>query len=115
MGFLGEQGAESIHASFNSIEQAYLGIPNKDKLLRVTQEHHLRVEPKNNDLHPRQKQKLHCATFFRYSKRHLPNTTAIFIALGRALTALLWNMVLCCYDVLKILTTRTRCLRIEKN
>ena len=48
MGLLGEQGAESIHACFNSIERAYSGIPNKkDRLLRVTQEHHLRVDPEN--------------------------------------------------------------------
>ena len=53
MGFLGEQGAESIHASFNSIDRAYCGIPNKkDRLLRVVQEHHLRVEPDNIALQP---------------------------------------------------------------
>ena len=53
MGYLGEQGAESIHASFNSIERSYLGIPNKvDRLLRVVQEHHLRIEPDNLSLAP---------------------------------------------------------------
>ena len=53
MGFLGEQGAESIHASFNSIERAYAGIPKHvDRLLRVMQEHHLRVEPENLTLQP---------------------------------------------------------------
>ena len=53
MGFLGEQGAESIHASFNSIERSYSGIPNKkDQLRRVMQEHHLRIDPENNDLQP---------------------------------------------------------------
>jgi hypothetical protein len=53
MGFLGEQGAESIHASFNSIERAYSGIPNKkDRLLRVMHEHHLRIEPENQALQP---------------------------------------------------------------
>ena len=53
MGFLGEQGAESIHSSFNSIERIYAGIPNKvDRLLRVMQEHHLRIEPDNVTLKP---------------------------------------------------------------
>ena len=48
LGFMGEQGAESIHTSFNSIKRAYLGIPNKiERLLCVVQEHHLRVEPEN--------------------------------------------------------------------
>ncbi len=48
MGLLGEQGAEGIHANFNAIERSYSGIPNsKDRLLRVTQEHHLRVDPEN--------------------------------------------------------------------
>lgn len=60
MGFLGEQGAESIHASFNSIERAYLGIPSKkDRLLRVVQEHHLRLEPENVDLRPPVKKRKH--------------------------------------------------------
>ena len=53
MGLLGEQGAESIHSSFNSIARSYAGIPNqKDRLLRVTQEHHLRVDPENITLAP---------------------------------------------------------------
>ena len=53
LGFMGEQGAESIHTSFNSIERAYLGIPNKvERLLRVVQEHHLRVEPENFSFAP---------------------------------------------------------------
>ena len=53
MGFLGEQGAESIHASFNSIERSYVSIPNKvDRLLRVMQEHLLRIDPENQYLAP---------------------------------------------------------------
>lgn len=53
MGLLGEQGAESIHASFNSIQRVYSGIPsNKDRLLRVTQEHHLKVDPENISIAP---------------------------------------------------------------
>ena len=53
MGLLGEQGAESIHSNFNTIERSYAGIPNKkDRLLRVTQEHHLRIDPENIVLAP---------------------------------------------------------------
>ena len=53
MGLLGEQGAESIHAKFNSMERAYSGIPNKkDRLLRVVQEHHLTIDPDNLVLLP---------------------------------------------------------------
>ena len=53
MGFLGEQGAESIRASFNSIKRLYVSIPNKvDRLLRVTQEHLLRIDPENRYLAP---------------------------------------------------------------
>ena len=48
MGLLGEQGAESIHAKFNSIERSYSGIPNaKDRLKRVVQEHFLTTDPEN--------------------------------------------------------------------
>ena len=58
MGFLGEQGAESIHASFNSIERAYIGIPNTtDRLHRVMKEHHLRLEPDNLTLQPQIKRR----------------------------------------------------------
>ena len=58
MGFLGEQGAESIHASFNSIERIYSGIPNKiDRLLRVMQEHYLGIEPDNITLKPQIKKR----------------------------------------------------------
>ena len=55
MGFLGEQGAESIHASFNPIQRVYSGIPNKvDRLLWVMQEHYL---PDNVTLKPQIKKK----------------------------------------------------------
>ena len=55
MGFLGEQGAESIHASFNSIQRVFSGIPNKvDCLLRVMQEHYL---PDNVTLKPQIKKR----------------------------------------------------------
>lgn len=53
MGVLGEQGAESIHACFNGIEKSYAGIPNKkDRLLRVMQEHYLKIDPENLVLAP---------------------------------------------------------------
>ena len=53
MGLLREQGAESIHAKFNSIERAYAGIPNlKDRLKRVVQEHFLTIDPENTVVTP---------------------------------------------------------------
>ena len=53
MGLLGEQGTESIHTKFNTIERSYSGIPNgKDRLLRVVQEHHLTIDPENIVLTP---------------------------------------------------------------
>ena len=56
MGVLGEQGAESIHACFNLLERSYAGIPNKkDRLLRVMQEHFLKIDPENLVLAPPQK------------------------------------------------------------
>ena len=47
-GMMGEQGAESIHAYFNSLGRTYRGIP--DRVLRLKQmmrEHHLHVAPAN--------------------------------------------------------------------
>lgn len=48
-GMMGEQGAESIHASFNGIERSYACmIHNKvDRLKAVVKEHHLRTSPAN--------------------------------------------------------------------
>jgi len=44
-GLMGEQGAESIHANFNSIE-SNKSIPNKvDRLCCVMHEHHLCTAP----------------------------------------------------------------------
>ena len=52
-GFMGEQGGESIHAQFNNLERTYANIPNMvDKLYRVVQEQHLRVQPSNVALQP---------------------------------------------------------------
>ena len=53
-GMMGEQGAESIHASFNSIERSFANmIHNRvDRLLSVVKEHHLRILPANITLLP---------------------------------------------------------------
>lgn len=53
-GTMGEQGAESIHASFNSIERSFACmIHNRvERLLSVVKEHHLRVSPANTSLLP---------------------------------------------------------------
>ncbi len=53
-GAMGEQGAESIHASFNGIERSFANmIHNKvDRLRSVMREHHLRVSPTNLALLP---------------------------------------------------------------
>ena len=64
LGLMGEQGAESIHTSFNSIERSYLNMPNAvDRLFRVVQEHHLRVDPEHRSLVPEAKRrKKHSST-----------------------------------------------------
>ena len=52
-GFLGEQGAESIHAYFNALERTYASIP--DRLQRLKQkmvEHYLHTAPTNVDARP---------------------------------------------------------------
>lgn len=53
-GTMGEQGAESIHASFNSIERSFACmIHNRvERLLSVVKEHHLRISPANVNLLP---------------------------------------------------------------
>lgn len=53
-GTMGEQGAESIHASFNSIERSFACmIHNRvDRLRAVVKEHHLRIAPANLALVP---------------------------------------------------------------
>ena len=58
LGLMGEQGAESIHSSINQIERSYLNIPNTvDRLLRVIQEHHIRVDPEHQTLAPKIKRR----------------------------------------------------------
>ena len=45
-GLMGEQGAESIHASINMITRRFRNITNKEQqLLHVIKEHHLLVSP----------------------------------------------------------------------
>ena len=45
-GFMGEQGAESIHAAINNITPSYLNIPDRVARLRgVMLEHHRQVCP----------------------------------------------------------------------
>ena len=52
-GLLGEQGAESIHASFNSLQRTYSGIPDRlQQLKQIMVEHHLRVAPDNTTARP---------------------------------------------------------------
>ena len=49
-GLLGEQGAESIHAYFNSLKRTYSGIP--DQLKHLKPEHHLHIVPDNVAIRP---------------------------------------------------------------
>ena len=47
-GLMGEQGAESIHAKFNSLKRTYSSIRNpldKDKLKSIMREHYLNIAP----------------------------------------------------------------------
>lgn len=47
-GLMGEQGAESIHAYFNSLGRTYRGIPDRvDRLKHTMKEHLLHVAPAN--------------------------------------------------------------------
>ena len=46
LGFMGEQGAESIHNSINQLEKHYTNMPNRVKRLEVIVcQHHLAVCP----------------------------------------------------------------------
>ena len=48
LGFLSEQGAESIHANFNSMMWTYNNIRNPvERMERVLKEHYLRTAPSN--------------------------------------------------------------------
>ena len=53
LGFYGEQGAESIHAVFNSLQRNYHSIPNPlDRLKSIVKAHHLQVSPYVNERRP---------------------------------------------------------------
>ena len=52
-GLMGEQGAESIHAYFNSLKKTYAGIPDPvDRLRHTMKEHMLHISPANIDAKP---------------------------------------------------------------
>ena len=58
LGLRGEQGAESIHTSFNSIEQSYWSMPNLvDRLFQIVQEHHRRIDPVLQSMVPEPKRR----------------------------------------------------------
>ena len=45
-GLLGEQGAESIHTTFNQLNRVYANIHNRvERLHHITVEHHRKVSP----------------------------------------------------------------------
>ena len=52
-GCMGEQGAESIHASFNNVERVYASTANRvQRLQGVLQHHYLQFNPDNVSLKP---------------------------------------------------------------
>ena len=52
-GFMGEQGAESLHARFNYIEMAYNNMRDRVERLKVLlKNHHLQILPSTNQLEP---------------------------------------------------------------
>ena len=52
-GMMGEQGAESLHAQFNTTERAYNNMKDRvQRLIVVLQAHHLQLMPANTSLEP---------------------------------------------------------------
>lgn len=52
-GFMGEQGAESLHAAFNYDERAYSNMRDRvERLKLLLQNHHLKILPSITELHP---------------------------------------------------------------
>ena len=52
-GLMGEQGAESLHAQFNTTERAYGNMRDRVQRLKVVlQAHHLQIMPANIALEP---------------------------------------------------------------
>ncbi len=57
-GLLDEQGAESIHAKFNSLKDTYLTMPDKlARLKHLMEAHYLHISPENLALRPPVKRK----------------------------------------------------------
>ena len=53
LGIMGEQGAESIHARFNSLRRTYMNIVNDTQRLKcMLKEHHLQVSPYTKEHKP---------------------------------------------------------------
>ena len=52
-GCMGEQGAESLHANFNSTERSYTNMKDRVERLKVVlQNHHMQIMPHNASLEP---------------------------------------------------------------
>ena len=52
-GIMGEQGAESLHASFNCTERAFNSMKDRVERLKVLlQNHQLQIQPTNTSLEP---------------------------------------------------------------
>ena len=57
-GLLDEQGAESIHAKFNTLKSSYRTMPDKvERLKQLMKEHYLHIAPENIALRPPIKKK----------------------------------------------------------
>ena len=62
-GLLGEQGAESIHASFNSLKRTFRSIPDGlSRLKQMMSEHHLHIAPPNTTARPPVQKRARLAT-----------------------------------------------------
>lgn len=58
LGVMGEQGAESIHASINGIKKSYSNIPDRVQQLHcILQEHHRHICPVLVDQQPKIKKR----------------------------------------------------------
>ena len=58
LGLLAEQGSETIHAKFNSLNRDYHAIPNRLQRLRAVAEQHLvGTLPQHESIHPKQTRK----------------------------------------------------------
>eukprot|EP00117_Sycon_ciliatum_P050211 scpid43743/ scgid35469/ len=58
LGCLAEQGSESIHAKFNTLQRDYASMPNKlDRLKAVTMQHLVSTLPQREALHPAPKKR----------------------------------------------------------